>query len=72
MSAIAQTRHGQTDKIVPRRGRCRWCEHMLLAIRTLISQIVVVTLARVRAGKNAAALGWMSEQWLAEYRASHP
>jgi hypothetical protein len=45
---------------------------MLLAIKTLISQIVVVTLARVRAGKNAAALGWMSEQWLAEYRASHP
>jgi len=43
---------------------------MLLVIGALISLTVI--LFRVRAGKNAATLGWMSERWLAEYRASHP
>jgi hypothetical protein len=38
--------------------------------------IVLVTAAiiqrmRVRGGANAAPLGWMSERWLAEHRASH-
>jgi hypothetical protein len=46
---------------------------MLLAIGALIFLTMVVILARVRAGVHAAAtLGWMSERWLAEYRASHP
>jgi hypothetical protein len=44
---------------------------MLLAIGALISLTAVVILARVRANMNAATLGWMSERWLAEYRASH-
>lgn len=41
--------------------------------------IVVVLVAsgaihrmRVPGGVNHAHLGWMSEQWLAEHRASHP
>lgn len=45
---------------------------MLLVIGAFISLTVVVILSRVRAGMNAATLGWMSERWLAEYRASHP
>jgi hypothetical protein len=33
---------------------------------------VVIILGRwVPGGVNAAPLGWMSEQWLAEHRASH-
>ena len=45
---------------------------MLLVTGALILLIVIVILSRVRAGMNAATLGWMSERWLAEYRASHP
>ncbi len=47
-------------------------EDMLLMIGALISLTVVIILSRVRAGMNVATLGWMSDQWLAEYRASHP
>jgi hypothetical protein len=48
---------------------------MLLSIGALISLIAAASVirrvyaARVR---NTAELGWMSERWLAEYRASHP
>jgi hypothetical protein len=28
--------------------------------------------ARARSRPDARALGWMSEQWLAEHRAAHP
>jgi hypothetical protein len=31
----------------------------------------VIPRTRVPGGVNAAHLGWMSEQWLAEHRASH-
>jgi hypothetical protein len=33
--------------------------------------VAVVARLRVRGVVNPNALGWMSEQWLAEYRASH-
>jgi hypothetical protein len=48
-------------------------EHMLLIIGLLIMLTAVVFIPRVwvRGGVSAATLGWMSEQWLAEYRASH-
>lgn len=46
---------------------------MLLIIGVLITLTAVVIIPRVRVpgGVNAAKIGWMSEQWLAEYRASH-
>jgi hypothetical protein len=34
--------------------------------------VVIIARLRVPGGVNADALGWMSAQWLAEYRASHP
>ena len=44
---------------------------MVLMIGALLSLTVVAILSGVRTRMNAE-LGWMSEQWLAEYRASHP
>ena len=46
---------------------------MLLIIGLLIAVIVVAIAMRLRipGGVDATKLGWMSEQWLAEYRASH-
>jgi hypothetical protein len=39
----------------------------------VVAVVAVVLLPRMRVsrGVDAAPLGWMSEQWLAEYRASH-
>jgi hypothetical protein len=47
---------------------------MLPIIVVLITAIAVVLIlrARVPGGVNSAQLGWVSERWLAEYRASHP
>ena len=45
--------------------------HMLLIVGLVIVLIAVVVIPRMRVpGANAAPLGWMSEQWLAEHRAS--
>jgi hypothetical protein len=33
--------------------------------------VVIIPRMRVPGGVNAAPFGWMSEQWLAEHRASH-
>jgi hypothetical protein len=33
--------------------------------------VVIIPWMRVPGGVNSATLGWMSEQWLAEHRASH-
>jgi hypothetical protein len=45
----------------------------LLILCVLIASIAVVIGARMRVpgGVNAGQLGWMSEEWLAEHRASH-
>jgi hypothetical protein len=46
---------------------------MLFIIGALIALAVLSLIARARfTGMNDANLGQMSEQWLAEYRASHP
>jgi len=47
---------------------------MLFTLGVAIVSIAVVILPRMRVpgGVHAARLGWMSQQWLAEYRASHP
>ena len=43
---------------------------MVLTIIGLIVLVLVATvLFRERRGVNAAPLGWMSAQWLADYRA---
>jgi len=47
---------------------------MLLMIGIGIGALVVIALAshlRVRRSVDPGALGWMSEQWLAEHRAMH-
>jgi hypothetical protein len=47
---------------------------MLLIIGALVTLIVAVIIPKVWASRTAndAEFGWVSEQWLAEYRASHP
>ena len=43
---------------------------VILGIVVLVA-LVIIPRMRVARGVNAADLGWMSERWLAEYRASH-
>ena len=53
---------------------CLRRQHMLFILGVLftLTAVVVIPRARVPVGVNAGNLGWMSERWLAEYRASHP
>jgi len=46
---------------------------MWLMVGVVIVSIAVVIIFRLRAARRAdgSELGWMSEQWLAEHRASH-
>lgn len=46
---------------------------MLFVAGALIVLIVLVLLPRIQLGNdtNAHTLGWMSDRWLNEYRASH-
>lgn len=46
---------------------------MLFIVGLVIVSVAVVIITRMRlpSGVNAAPLGWMSEQWLTEHRASH-
>ncbi len=46
---------------------------MLFIAGLVIVLVLVVIIPRMRApaSVNAAPLGWMSDQWLAEHRASH-
>lgn len=47
--------------------------YMLLILGGVIASIAVVIVPRMRVpgGMNGSTPGWMSEQWLAEHRASH-
>ena len=46
---------------------------LIAIVVVLVAVIGVLVIARRRAlGGGNADLGWVSEQWLAEYRASHP
>jgi hypothetical protein len=47
---------------------------MLFFIAAGIALAAILIIARMRApgGVNTGHLGYMSEQWLAEHRASHP
>ena len=46
---------------------------MLLIVIVLIALTAIVISSRIRVpgGVNPTQLGWMSQQWLADYRASH-
>jgi hypothetical protein len=46
---------------------------MLLTIGFLLTlaSAVIMSRLRVQAAPNSPDAGWMSEQWLAEHRASH-
>jgi hypothetical protein len=59
-------------RIVIRRPKCGE-NHMLFIVGVAIVLIAVGIIPRMRVpgGVNSANLGWMSEQWLAEHRASH-
>jgi hypothetical protein len=59
-------------RIVLRRAECGE-NLMLFIVGIVIALIAVVIIPRMRVpgGVNSANLGWMSEQWLAEHRASH-
>ena len=47
--------------------------YMLLIIGAVITSIAIAIIPRMRLsdGVSGSALGWMSEQWLADHRASH-
>ena len=49
------------------------CGMAVWILGAVIASITIVIIPRMRApgGVNGSALGWMSEQWLAEHRASH-
>ena len=68
----AQTVTMRRVRIVMRRAECGE-NHMLFIVGIVIALIGVVIIPRMRVpgGVNSANLGWMSEQWLAEHRASH-
>jgi len=46
---------------------------MLFTIGVVVVLVAVVAIPKLRVpgGMHTAPLGWMSEQWLAEHRASH-
>lgn len=41
------------------------------SVIVLLIAVVIIPRMRVPGGVNAADLGWMSERWLGEHRASH-
>jgi len=43
----------------------------IIGFLIMVTAMVIISRLRVPGGVNAAKLGWMSEQWLAEHRASH-
>ena len=47
---------------------------MLFILGLVVVLVALVLVPRLRApgGVNEVHLGWMSERWLAEHRASHP
>ena len=44
---------------------------LIIGVVTALVAAAVIPRIRVPGGVNANQLGWMSEQWLAEHRASH-
>jgi hypothetical protein len=44
----------------------------ILAVLVAVSAALIIHQGRVAGRSAQASLGWMSAQWLAEHRASHP
>jgi len=44
---------------------------LILGVGIVLIAVGIIPRMRVPGGVNSADLGWMSEQWLAEHRASH-
>jgi hypothetical protein len=44
---------------------------LIVVFITLVAALVAASRFRVPGGVSATDLGWMSEQWLAEYRMSN-
>jgi hypothetical protein len=58
--------------VVGREGVSFGENHMLFIVGVIVLvAAVVIPRMRVPGGENATHLGWMSERWLAEHRASH-
>jgi hypothetical protein len=72
MYTTAQTRIRKTGTIIEGSNVCFWPTHMWSIIVLCIAgaALVIGSRLRVPGGVNPAHLGWMSAQWLAEYRAS--
>ena len=43
----------------------------IIAVAVVLIAVGIIPQMGVPGGMNSANLGWMSEQWLAEHRASH-
>jgi hypothetical protein len=43
----------------------------IVGLVMVLIAVVIIPRRRVPGGVNSGNLGWMSEQWLAEHRASH-
>ena len=74
MCLIAQTKAAQSGTIEAIGASACRIKVMLFTIAVLVAASGALMLNKVRvAGRvNTANLGWMSAQWLAEHRASHP
>jgi hypothetical protein len=55
---------------VTARDACPSATRFIIGILIVFIAVVIIPRMRLAGGVNAATLGWMSEQWLAE-RASH-
>ena len=43
----------------------------IIGVVSALTAVVIIPRMRGPSGVNSANIGWMSEQWLAEHRASH-
>jgi hypothetical protein len=43
-----------------------------IVVAVVLAGVLIASKMQLRSGMRAGDLGWMSEQWLAEYRAAHP
>ena len=67
----AQTVSWPRVRIAVRRPICGDQMLFIVGLVMMLIAVVVIPGTRVPGGVNSANLGWMSEQWLAEHRASH-
>ncbi|HYU79564.1 MAG TPA: hypothetical protein VEK56_11305 [Vicinamibacterales bacterium] len=45
---------------------------LIIGLLILLTTMVIAPKLQLLAGKKTVELGWMSQEWLAEHRASHP